>query len=174
MPRFDPVQCTEAVMAATNREAELEAMQFADADTDNEEIPGELVEYEEAQNEYLEEMGEDELDETARSNNPEGSSSSGAEAMEVDEPSVIPVSLTSFLRRVNAFRVRRPSNIPLKWDLSIIACPYSVPTTLPTIFQNLPTWLAVTPQTVSSAEIETKTSPISGSVYKTPKRNESM
>ena len=36
MPKFDPIQCTEAMMAATNREAELEAMQFADADSEAE------------------------------------------------------------------------------------------------------------------------------------------
>ncbi|VDO03822.1 unnamed protein product [Rodentolepis nana] len=172
MPCFDPIQCTEAVMAATNREAELEAMQFADADSDNEEVLEEFVEHDVTQDAYFEEMGEDELDETMEGNDPQAPSSRGTEAMEVEEP-VISATSTSSLRRVNAFRLRKPSNIPLKWDLSIVACPFPIPTTLSTIFQNLPTWLGTTPQTVSPVELETKTS-INGNEYKIPARNDSI
>nr|CDS16757.1 E3 ubiquitin protein ligase UBR3 [Echinococcus granulosus] len=167
MPHFDPIQCTEAVMAATNREAELEAMQFVDADS---EVDDE------------EEDDDDELqladEEVGRTNNAEVD-----EPMEVKEPLVVPSSAStshdsttairgSTVRRSNAFRVRRPPTIPLKWDLSIVACPYPVPQSTPTIFQHLSTWLATSQQTVSMAALESK-SLHDGTEYSSPVRDES-
>ncbi|VDK36605.1 unnamed protein product [Taenia asiatica] len=167
MPKFDPIQCTEAVMAATNREAELEAMQFVDADSEVEDL-------DEIDDDELEMAGE----EAERANN-----AFVGEPMEVDEPLVVPSSTSSShdsttairgstLRRSNAFRVRRPPTIPLKWDLSIVACPYPVPQSTPTIFQHLPVWLATSQQTVSVAALESKFLR-DGTEYSSPVRDES-
>lgn len=188
MPRFDPIQCTEAMMAATNREAELEAMQFVDADSEGE---GEIEDDDDDDDDIVGEEVVDDVDESSKpphavATAPETSVSGSSiqESMEVDEPVIVPSSASGSLRsasaaqgltlrRTNAFRVRRPTNIPLKWDLSIVACPYPMPTSAPTIFQNLPTWLATTSQTVSAAEMETKTFAGSSKEYVAPKREES-
>ena len=171
MPKFDPIQCTEAVMAATNREAELEAMQFVDADSEVEGDDETDANLDDDDEEEDEEMKEKEAQPTS-------------EPMEVEEPPFIPsTSMSSSndsttairgstLRRSNAFKVRRPPTIPLKWDLSIVACPYPVPEITPTIFQNLPAWLATSPHTVSLAQTETKTS-ADGSSYSAPIRDAS-
>lgn len=154
-------------MAATNREAELEAMQFADADSEVED---------------LDEIDDDELEMADEEVSRENNAFVGG-PMEVDEPLVVPSSTSSShdsttairgstLRRSNAFRVRRPPNIPLKWDLSIVACPYPVPQSTPNIFQHLPIWLATSQQTVSVAALESK-SLRDGTEYSSPVRDES-
>ncbi|VDM24470.1 unnamed protein product, partial [Hydatigera taeniaeformis] len=158
-------------MAATNREAELEAMQFVDADSELED---------------LDEIDDDDDDDALQMADEEVGRVNNAYVggpMEVDEPLVIPSSASSShdsttairgstLRRSNAFRVRRPPSIPLKWDLSIVACPYPVPQFTPTIFQYLPIWLATSQQTVSVAALESK-SLRDGTEYSSPVRDES-
>lgn len=124
-------------MAASNREAELEAMQFADTDSETEEIGP-------RRSPRLGSRG----------------STSRAEPMEVDEPTPTPGAPDHQPPPTQAlgFRARKPSKIPLKWDLSIVACPYRVPTSLPTIFQNLPTWLEVQHNVVKLASLDWITS----------------
>uniref|UniRef100_A0A5K3FC77 E3 ubiquitin-protein ligase n=1 Tax=Mesocestoides corti TaxID=53468 RepID=A0A5K3FC77_MESCO len=163
MPHFDPIECTEACMAATNREAELQAMQFADADSETEEDEEESEEIEEGKATPVTEA-------------------STAEPMDVQESPVINRASTSSvstafvrkpsLKRTYAFRVRRPPTIPLKWDLSIVACPYPAPKSTPTIFDNLSTWIATSQQTVVQASLEVKTTQ-ENLEYTLPKRDES-
>ncbi|VDL92164.1 unnamed protein product [Schistocephalus solidus] len=104
IPKIDPATCTEAFLQATNRQAELEAMQFADADeTDN----------------------------------------------EADSPTERTETTTA------EFKPIRPPIRHLKWDISIVACPY--PTTTRNILDNLTNWISVcrTPShTVTQAAVE--------------------
>lgn len=118
LPKVDPAQCTEAFLQATNREAELDAMQFADAE---------------------------ELDSTEASDDNDEKDmeiEEGPSHIETDKEMTSPTSKSP--RSERRLHPRKPPQNPLKWDISIVACPYKAPVEgVHGIFNNLATWLTV-------------------------------
>lgn len=171
-------------MAATNREAELDAMMFADTDAEDEE--------DEEESQLLAQGEIEDDDEEDQKSAMEGVAAA-AEHMEVDNEEPPAASslaegaeeaIGSGLRRTNAFKVRKPPPLLLKWDLSIVACPYPSREPLsvkkkstagvdekateektrpappkfsgppPTIFDNMGLWLTTSEQSVERAQTE--------------------